>query len=368
MADLLLERVGKVFPGGAVALSDLDLHVAHAEIVSVLGPSGSGKTTLLRLIAGLEQVTSGTIRFDGRPAAGMSPRDRNVAMVFQEDALYPHLTVRGNLAFGAVARGVERDEVRRRVGSAAAMLGLEELLDRLPRTLSGGERRRVAVGRTIVVEPGCTLYDEPLGGLDALTARTLRVELKEIHRRLGRTGVYVTHDYAEAMGLGDRVLVLAGGRARQLGSPGEVYDRPADRFVAGFVGDPPMNFLEGVLSRGDGGRVVFEEPGGVRITLADSQGGRVGHAGRVGMAVVLGVRPGALRPAPDGPEAFTLRVEHVETLGEHADVSGRTPGGAGITARVSLRDRPRRGESASFAAEPAALHLFEPGPFGRRLE
>ena len=365
MADLLLERVGKVFPGGSVALSDLDLHVAEAEIVSVLGPSGSGKTTLLRLIAGLEQVTTGTIRFDGRPAGGLSPRDRNVAMVFQEDALYPHLTVRGNLAFGAMTRGVGRAEVRRRVAGAAAMLGLEDLLDRLPRTLSGGERRRVAVGRTVVVEPGCTLYDEPLGGLDGRTARTLRVELKEIHRRLGRTGVYVTHDFAEAMGLGDRVLVLAGGRVRQLGSPVDVYDRPADRFVAGFVGDPPMNFLDGVLSREDDGRVVFEEPGGVRITLDDSQAGRV--AG-VGMAIVLGVRPGALRPSPDGPEAFTLRVEHVETLGDHADVSGRTSGGAGLTARVPLRERPRPGESVSFAAEPGALHLFEPGPFGRRLE
>ena len=362
MADLLLERVCKVFPGGAVALSDLDLHVANAEIVSVLGPSGSGKTTLLRLIAGLEQVTSGTIRLDGRPADRLPPRDRNLAMVFQEDALYPHLTVRGNLAFGAETRGVGRDEVRRRVARAAAMLGLEGLLDRLPRTLSGGERRRVAVGRTIVVEPGCTLYDEPLGGLDGETARRLRLELKEIHRRLGRTGVYVTHDHAAALALGDRVLVLAEGRVRQLGSPEEIHDTPADRFVAGFVGDPPMNFLDGVLAGGDDGRMLFEEAGGVRIALADAV------RTPPGTAVVLGVRPGALRPSPDGPHAFRLLVEHVETLGDHADVFGRTPGGAGLTARVPVREKPCRGDSVSFAVDPGAVHLFEPGRFGRRLE
>jgi len=300
-----------VFPGGAVALSDLDLHVAKAEIVSVLGPSGSGKTTLLRLIAGLEQVTSGRIRLDGRPADRLPPRDRNLAMVFQEDALYPHLTVRGILAFGAMSRGV---------------------------------------GRTIVVEPGCTLYDEPLGGLDGKTARRLRLELKEIHRRPGRTGVYVTHDHATALALGDRVLVLAGGRVRQLGSPAGRRCRPADRFVAGFVGDPPMNFLNGVLA------------GGVRIALAEAV------RTPPGTAVVLGVRPGALRPSSDGPRAFRLLVEHVETLGDHADVFGRSAGGAGITVRVPVRERPCRGDSVSFAVDPRAVHLFEPGRFGRRLE
>jgi len=353
MAALVLNGVCKVFPGGVYALRDVDLQVADGEMIAVLGPSGSGKTTLLRLVAGLDHPTSGTISFNGRPADGCPPRDRNVAMVLQNSAVYPHMTVRGNLAFGPTLRHVGRDEVARRVRQTAALLGLTDLLDRLPRSLSGGEQRRVALGRAIVVEPACTLYDEPLGGLDATLSRRLRRELRALHRRLRRTALYVTHDQEEALAIGDRVLVLAGGRVRQVGTPQDVYRHPVDRFVAGFVGDPPMNFIEGVLD-GD----CFAEPGGIRVPLGES-------ASSAGGPVVLGVRPSALARSRGG--AFEVRVDDVTVGCDHADVSGRTPGGAAITARLPVGEQPAPGETVHLTASPDALHLFEPGEFGRAL-
>ena len=365
MAELLLERVCKVFTGGVEAVRDLDLHVADGEMVSVLGPSGSGKTTLLRLVAGLEQLTDGAIRFDGRLADDLPPRERNVAMVFQEDALYPHLTVRGNLAFGARMRRLDREEVRRRVDEAAALLGLTDLLDRLPRALSGGERRRVALGRTVVIDPACTLYDEPLGGLDAGLRRRLRLELKGLHGRMKRTGLYVTHDQAEALSLGDRVLVLDAGRVRQVGTPREIYEQPADRFVAGFVGDPTMNFLEGELQRGEGGQLLFKEHGGLQLRLPDPPARRV--ADHAGARVVLGIRPGGLRPDADGAAVITLRIDRVDPIGDHLDVLGRTPAGSPMTVRVRAGEQMRPGDDAVFSVDPAAVHLFEPGEFGRTL-
>ena len=353
MAALVLTAVCKVFPGGVDALRDVDLQVADGEMIAVLGPSGSGKTTLLRIIAGLDEATSGSISFNGRSVDGCPPRERNVAMVFQDAALYPHLTVRGNLAFGATTRGVARVEVARRVERVAAMLGLKDLLGRLPRTLSGGEQRRVALGRAVVVEPACTLYDEPLGGLDATLLRRLRCELRTLHRRLRRTALYVTHDQEEALAIGDRVLVLAGGRVRQVGTPQDVYRHPADRFVAGFVGDPPMNFIEGVVA-GDG----FTEPGGIRVRVGESASGPGGP-------VVLGVRPTALVRSRGG--AFQVQVDDVTVGLDHADVSGRTPGGAAITARLPVGELPAPGETVELTASLDALHLFEPGEFGRAL-
>ena len=353
MASLRLEGVCKVFPGGVDALGDIDLQVADGELIAVLGPSGSGKTTLLRVIAGLDEVTSGTVSFNGRPANGCPPRDRNVAMVLQNGAVYPHMTVRGNLAFGPTLRRVGRDEVARRVQETAVLLGLTELLDRLPQSLSDGEQRRVALGRAIVVEPACTLYDEPLGGLDATLSRRLRGELRALHRRLRRTALYVTHDQEEALAIGDRVLVLAGGRVRQVGTPRDVCRHPADRFVAGFVGDPPMNFIEGVVD-GDG----FAEPGGIRIRVGASSSG-------AGRPVVLGVRPSALVRMRGGE--FQVQVDDVTVGCDHADVSGRTPGGAAITARLPVGEQPAPGETLELTASPDALHLFEPGEFGRAL-
>ncbi len=355
MADLRLEGICKSFPGGADALRDVDLEVDDGELLAVLGPSGSGKTTLLRIIAGLEHATSGTVSFDGRPMNGCPPRDRNVAMVFQDAALYPHLTVRGNLAFGATTRRVPRVEVTRRVEQVAAVLGLAGLLDRLPRSLSGGEQRRVALGRAVVVEPACTLYDEPLGSLDATLSRRLRVELRALHGRLRRTALYVTHDQEEALGIGDRVMVLAGGRVLQVGSPQEVYHKPADRFVAGFVGDPQMNFVAGVVEG-----AIFAEPGGIRVAVD-------GYGSPTRRPAVLGVRPSSLTRSRDG--VFEVQVDDVTVVGDHADVSGRTAGGTAIAARLpaSDRPRPRKGETVQLAAPPGTLHLFEPGEFGRSL-
>jgi len=332
MADLRIEGVCKVFPGGVEALRDLDLQVADGEMIAVLGPSGCGKTTLLRVIAGLDDVTSGTVSFNGRPVNGCPPRDRNVAMVLQNSAVYPHMTVRRNLAFGPTLRRVDRDEVARRVQKAAQLLGLAELLDRLPQSLSGGEQRRVALGRAIVVEPACTLYDEPLGGLDATLSRRLRGELRVLHRRLGRTALYVTHDQAEALALGDRVAVMAEGRIRQVGTPDEIYRQPADRFVAGFVGDPPMNFVERVIQ---------------------------------GKPVVVGVRPSALSRSSDGE--FVVRVQDVTVVGDLADVHGQDPDGVAMTARLPAGEAPQPGETVRFSAARDALYRFEPGRFGRAL-
>jgi ABC-type sugar transport system ATPase subunit len=332
MADLRLQGVSKVFPGGVNALDDINLQIADGEMIAVLGPSGCGKTTLLRVIAGLDDVTSGTVSFNGRPMNGCLPRDRNVAMVLQNSAVYPHMTVRRNLAFGPTLRRVNRDEVARRVQKAAELLGLTELLDRLPQSLSGGEQRRVALGRAIVVEPACTLYDEPLGGLDATLSRRLRGELRGLHRRLARTAIYVTHDQAEALSLGNRVAVMAEGRIRQVATPDEIYRQPADRFVAGFVGDPPMNFVERAIE---------------------------------GKTVVIGVRPSALTRSSNGE--FVVRVQDVTVVGDHADVHGQDTDGGAITARLSAHDAPQPGETVRFTAARDALYRFEPGRFGRAL-
>ncbi len=369
MADVRLEHVSKVYAGDVAAVHDLNLRVHDGEFMVVVGPSGCGKTTTLRLIAGLESPTSGEIYIGGQPVNDVAPKDRDVAMVFQDYALYPHLTVRQNLAFGLKLRGVKRPQIEQRVGRTADLLGITGLLDRKPAALSGGERQRVAVGRAIVRDPRCYLFDEPLSNLDAKLRTQMRVELKMLHAQLKTTTVHVTHDQEEAMVLGQRVAVMAAGRIQQVGTPKEIYESPANAFVAGFVGDPAMNFVEGRIDRQDKS-LVFTHGDDLRWPLPESETQRlVGHAGR---PVIAGFRPQHLRSRPPGAAArptisIEVVVERSELLGDHVDLWGRTLAGIPVVARVDSPCGHVEGERVTFDIAATALHFFELGPYGRAL-
>ncbi len=365
MASVSLDRVRKVYDGGVEAVRDLTLHVRDGEFVALVGPSGCGKSTTLRVIAGLEEADGGTIRIGDRVVNAVHPKDRDVAMVFQNYALYPHMTVRENMSFALRLRGTPKAEVERRVREAARMLDIEGLLDRRPRQLSGGQRQRVAVGRAIVREPKAFLFDEPLSNLDARLRLSTRAELKALHLRLRTTTVYVTHDQEEAMTLGDRVVVMHGGVIRQAGTPFEVYSEPADRFVAGFVGMPGMNFLEGRFEAGEGG-VWFTSRGGARLRCADAHADRLARGAASGG--VLGVRPQAISLGTGGPGAtLPARVRLVERLGDVMDVVCDLDSGEGVVARVAARPGLAPGDRVELSVEMARAHAFEPGELGRSL-
>src|SRR5438477_3400829 len=258
MARVALENVSKLYPGGVKAVDAVDLSIADQEFVVLVGPSGCGKSTTLRMIAGLEEITGGQIRIGDRIVNDIPPKNRDIAMVFQNYALYPHMTVYKNMAFALKLRGLPKDQINQRVMEAAKILDIEHLLDRKPKALSGGQRQRVAVGRAIVREPAAFLFDEPLSTLDAKLRVTTRAELKRLHQRLKTTTIYVTHDQEEAMTLGDRIVVMRDGKIQQADTPLKTYNYPNNRFVAGFIGMPPMNFFDGRITT-DGGRMVFEE-------------------------------------------------------------------------------------------------------------
>ena len=287
MAEVVLENVSKVFPGGTVAVEEFSLAIKDQEFVVLVGPSGCGKSTTLRMVAGLEEATKGTIRIGSRVVNDVPPKDRDIAMVFQNYALYPHMTVYKNMAFGLKLRRFPKDEIDRRVREAAKILGIEDLMERKPRALSGGQRQRVAVGRAIVRQPQAFLFDEPLSNLDAKLRVEMRAELKRLHHRLKTTVIYVTHDQAEAMTLGDRVVVMNAGRVQQVAPPLTVYDFPVNRFVAGFLGTPAMNFIPGALSAQNGG--LYFTAGEAKIRMPDRVAARV--QAFVGKKVTLGVRP-----------------------------------------------------------------------------
>jgi len=374
MATIALDHVRKRYPNGHEAVREFTLAIADGEFVVLVGPSGCGKSTTLRLVAGLEDLTGGTIRIGDRVVNDVHPKDRDIAMVFQNYALYPHMSVRENMSFALKLRGVAKDEIKARVLKAAQSLGIEDLLDRKPRQLSGGQRQRVAVGRAIVREPKAFLFDEPLSNLDAKLRVTTRAELKALHQRLRTTTIYVTHDQEEAMTLGDRIVVMADGIIQQAGPPLEVYRKPVNRFVASFIGMPPMNLLEGTLAR-DGDAIVFvegsSEAGGKPYRLAFPGGRSAALSGAVGRPVVLGLRPQMLRLAgAESPTTVRAPISVVEPLGDLIDVFCSTPKHARLVARVNAGDATatlRPGGEVLLEVDMGHAHVFEPGPFGKSI-
>ena len=356
MPRVELERVSKFYSRNHRAVSGVSLAIGDGELLVLVGPSGSGKSTVLRMIAGLEEVSEGEIRIGGRVVNEVAPKDRDIAMVFQNYALYPHMTVYDNLAFGLKRRKAPAAEVDRRVREAARMLGLEPHLGRLPRALSGGERQRVALGRAMVRDPRVFLFDEPLSNLDAGLRVLMRAEIKRLHGRVRATMIYVTHDQVEAMTLGDRIAVLRDGVLQQVADPYTLYERPANRFVAGFIGSPPINLVAARLS--EPGRALVLEAGGVSIPMPESLGERLAtHRGR---PVTMGVRPEDLTLAATGPgAAFTARVEVVEPLGSEVLVHWDSPLGR-LVSRVPGRTALASGEGAHLHFAFARLHFFDP--------
>jgi multiple sugar transport system ATP-binding protein len=376
MADIVLADVRKTFSSGATVVDDISLEIAAGEFLVLVGPSGCGKSTLLRMVAGLEEVTHGTILIDGKDVTELPPRSRDIAMVFQNYALYPHMSVRDNLGYGLKVRRTAKQEVARRVDEVAEMLGLDEMLDRRPAALSGGQRQRVAMGRAIVREPKAFLMDEPLSNLDAKLRVSMRAQLAALHARLGTTTIYVTHDQVEAMTLGHRVAVMREGRILQVDTPQALYARPENLFVAAFIGSPAMNLVEADVADGT---VSFA---GYRIPFAGPDRGRV----------ILGIRPESLEDAafgdPGHPQ-LEVDVEVVEDLGAEAHVIFRVDAPpvdvsdvretveddemlvpsdrAMFTARVDAQTTARTGSRLVLTVDPSRFHFFDPAT-GLRIE
>jgi multiple sugar transport system ATP-binding protein len=361
MARVLLQNLTKRFRS-VVAVDDFTLEIQDKEFLVLVGPSGCGKTTALRCIAGLEEATTGEIYIGDRLVNDVSPKDRDIAMVFQNYALYPHMNVYDNMAFGLKLRKFPRAEIQRRVDEAAAMLGLQGLLDRKPRQLSGGQRQRVALGRAIVREPKVFLMDEPLSNLDAKLRVQTRAELIKLHRRLGITTIYVTHDQMEAMTMGDRIAVLKDGKMQQVDTPLALYNEPTNMFVAGFIGSPAMNFLSGTLEAGDGHVYVKADP--LALRLPDDHADKV--RARVGKEVVFGVRPDdiydrnlALPFAVGDHNVATVTVDVTEPMGSTV-YAYLTVGGHSLHADLDAETTATDGESLEIAFDMAKSHLFDP--------
>lgn len=355
MATVRLQQLRKVYPNGHVGVAGASFEIGDGELLVLVGPSGCGKTTLLRMIAGLETISGGNLSIDGRVVNEVAPKDRDIAMVFQNYALYPHMSVRENLSYALKLRKLARAEITRRVDWAADLLGLQPLLARKPVELSGGQRQRVAMGRAIVREPQLFLFDEPLSNLDARLRNHMRVEIKQLHRRLRTTTVYVTHDQVEAMTLAQRMVVMNHGRIEQVGTPEEVYAQPASTFVAGFLGAPPMNLLAARISA-DGAAVLVDDLAPLPLPAP-----RPALAGR---AITLGLRPEALLPAVDGRWPLTLNL--LEALGGELLLHARL-GQQACVLRVATPASPwREGDTLRVHVASTALHLFDTAS-GQRL-
>jgi multiple sugar transport system ATP-binding protein len=379
MARVDLEKISKIYPGGVRAVDAISLHIADREFVVLVGPSGCGKSTTLRMIAGLEEISEGIIRIGDRVVNDVPPKSRDIAMVFQNYALYPHMTVYKNMAFGLKLRGMPKAEINKRVAEAAKILEIEHLLDRKPKQLSGGQRQRVAVGRAIVREPAAFLFDEPLSNLDAKLRVTTRAELKRLHQRLKTTTIYVTHDQEEAMTLGDRIVVMKDGLIQQADTPLQTYNHPVNRFVAGFIGMPPMNFFNGAI-RSKGGQMTFEEgrlasgeltfpENGFTLPLDSlSQAVKDKLSARTGGQVVLGIRPEHFHLDPvEGGSPLKVRMNVIEPLGNDMDVYMSTSAHEHIVGRLEARAGVQAGTDATVYVDLRRVHFFEPGDTGMNL-
>jgi len=411
MAQVLLDKVSKVYPGNVKAVDAIDLGIRDQEFVVLVGPSGCGKSTTLRMVAGLEEISDGTIRIGNRVVNDVPPKDRDIAMVFQNYALYPHMTVYKNMAFGLKLRGMPKAQINQRVQEAAKILDIEHLLERKPKQLSGGQRQRVAVGRAIVREPAAFLFDEPLSNLDAKLRVTTRAELKRLHQRLKTTTIYVTHDQEEAMTLGDRIVVMKDGKIQQADTSLVTYNSPVNRFVAGVIGMPPMNFFEGAI-KVENGQMFFEE-GKLKNARAESgvlpagsaaaaDGNGDGNAPRsdeplvlvgdltlpgngfrlpvpahlrevmspwVNRHVVLGIRPEHFHLKPTDGECASIKVQLnvVEPLGNDMDIYLNTPLHDHVVARVEATAGLEMNTAATVCVDLRKVHFFEPGATGMNL-
>jgi multiple sugar transport system ATP-binding protein len=374
MAKVVLENLVKIFPeknGADVrAVNGISLAVEDREFMVLVGPSGCGKSTTLRMIAGLEEISAGSVSIDGRVVNKVLPKDRDIAMVFQNYALYPHMSVYENMAFGLKLRKIPRPEIEARVREAASLLGIESYLDRKPKALSGGQRQRVAVGRAIVRKPKVFLFDEPLSNLDAKMRVAMRMELSRLHGRLGATIVYVTHDQVEAMTMGDRICVMSDGNIMQVDAPLALYNHPRNLFVAGFIGSPPMNFFRGRICR-EGDRLVFAEDGGAPDSLRLELPSKASRAmeGGAERPVVLGIRPEDLHDASTGTTGqgaqVEAKVELSEPMGAETYLHFRG-GPAGFVARVQPTQPYRINQSVRLFFDTDRVHLFEAAT-GERL-
>ncbi|NRQ16811.1 ABC transporter ATP-binding protein [Ensifer sesbaniae] len=353
MSQVRLQQITKSF-GNVTVIPPLDLDIADREFVVLVGPSGCGKTTTLRMIAGLETASSGSIRIGERDVTDLRPGSRNCSMVFQNYALYPHMTVAENIGYGMKVRGTPKAEIDKAVADAARILNLGAYLNRKPSALSGGQRQRVAIGRAIVRQPDVFLFDEPLSNLDAKLRIEMRTEIKLLHRRLQTTAVYVTHDQVEAMTMADRVVVMNQGRIEQAADPITLYEAPANLFVAAFIGAPSMNFVEGQLERGDGG-LQFRADGGVAIKIAESRAEKLGAF--VGQTVVLGIRPEHTMAADPSAPTVRLTVRDIEPLGPHTLALGRI-GPAAFTAQVYAASRIGPDDEIEVPIESEKMHFF----------
>jgi len=360
MAKVLLEHVDKIYPGNVKAVDGFCMEIHDGEFVVLVGPSGCGKSTTLRMVAGLEEISAGTIKIGERVVNDVPPKDRDIAMVFQNYALYPHMTVRENMSFGLKLRKMPKAEIEKRVDEAAAILGLGEYLDRRPKALSGGQRQRVAVGRAIVRKPAVFLFDEPLSNLDARMRVQMRVEICRLHSQLGSTMIYVTHDQVEAMTMGERIVVMKDGRVQQIADPMSLYDQPANRFVASFIGTPPMNFFEGRIG-GSADALVFEGPGGMTLPVPQDQ--RAPLAAWKGKAITLGLRPENIGSAValqqvDAP-VIEAAVEVVEPMGSESYVHLRIADTTFVS-RVEAHRTFKVGTTSRSAVDLSKTRFFDP--------
>jgi len=362
MASVSLKNITKQYPNGVIAVRDFNLEIADKEFIIFVGPSGCGKSTTLRMIAGLEEITQGELYIDDKLVNDVEPKDRDIAMVFQNYALYPHMSVYDNMAFGLKLRKVPKDQINKIVHEAAKILDIEHLLDRKPKALSGGQRQRVAMGRAIVRQPKVFLMDEPLSNLDAKLRVQMRIEISKLHQRLQTTFIYVTHDQTEAMTLGTRIVVMKDGLVQQVDTPQNLYDRPANKFVAGFMGSPQMNFAEATVVQS--GSDVFVQFGNHRLRLPEGKAKKVVEAGYVDKEVIIGIRPEDLHDEElfinNYPEAVieaTVRV--YELLGAEVFLYFTIDDSLDITARVNPRTTARPDDVVKIAFDMSKVHVFD---------